>query len=159
MLRLRSGPQDLPAGLWVALITGGLYIATGAAALVAGGETKTDLAISTDLAGMLLVVLLALRMTGRPQRVAQTLSALFGCGSVFNMLAIPFLATMDRGGDATASPDGLTALAWWGLFFWSLWVNGHVLRHALEIRLSSGIALASLMFLLSTLAYLWGASL
>jgi len=155
MMVLRAQPQDLPGNKAFALAVAAIYILTAAMALAAIGEPHLDLAISTDLATTVAIVWLALRLTGHTERVPQTLAATFACGSVFNSLAVPVLSATQVGARGQLNADSLVTLAWWALLLWSLWVNGHILRHALEMKLSAGIVLATLMFIASTLAYGW----
>ncbi len=68
----------------------------------------------------------------RPGHLPQTLAALAGTGAVIQLIAWPLLA----------SPVLLIPL-----LIWSLTINAHILRHALEISLGLAI-LISLGFLL-----------
>jgi len=141
IMRLRAGPQDLPAGA-------GLAIAVAAAWLVQGLVTdrmleqpdstpRTLLAIGIQFGAVL--ALLRLRNLG--ERIPQTICALAGTGFIFGLLALLLLLQLDP-----ARPQPGVALAYLGLFIWSLAVDGHIYRHALSIKMSLGILVAVLIF-------------
>ncbi len=96
-----------------------------------------------ELAVMLGVLYLALRMRGRLRRFSQTAIALLLSGLLLNLLALPLFSWNQR----TASVEsGLLVLL---LVFWSIVVLGHIIRHTFEVDLNFGIA-ASVLYTLVT---------
>jgi hypothetical protein len=57
------------------------------------------------------------------------------------LLALMLLVQLDP-----ANPQPNVALAYLGLFVWSLLVDGHIYRHALSIKMSLGVLVAVLIF-------------
>ncbi|MCB1864892.1 MAG: hypothetical protein KDG50_05640 [Chromatiales bacterium] len=134
LCRLRAAPQDLPSATALAGWTAGLYTAVSALAyrmLYPMGSPL--LAAVADALVLIAFVLVALRVTGKPARAAQTLSALFGASIVFALLLLALLGWAPAAGaDGTPSPvAGLLSLA---LAIWQIVVFAHILRHALEVN-------------------------
>lgn len=141
MMRLRSGPQDLPAERGLLFLLVFLYVAQGLLAGEVIGDPealpRTVLAIAVQFA----VIAIFLRLKHLRARTAQTLSAMAGTGFLFGLLSVVILAFLDP---ETQQP-GLAAL-YMGLFVWSLAVDGHIYRHALSIKMSQGVLTAVLIF-------------
>jgi hypothetical protein len=141
MLRLRSGPQDLPSGSRFAISLAAAWLALG---LLTSRALNEPDALPRSLLPLLVqlgavVVLLNTRRLGT--RIPQTISALAGTGIILGLLALPLLL----GFDASRPQPGL-ALAYLGLFLWSLAVDGHIYRHALSITMGLGVLVAVLIF-------------
>ena len=140
ILRLRSGPQDLPDSWATTVVIVGLYLAMSMFSvqqLGDGDSAAVGLAI-TAMQFAAIAVMLHLRK--HPERLAQTLSALAGTGIVLGTLSYIFLVQAD--------PDRqqpLLALAWFSLFFWSLVVDAHIYRHALSITMPQGMLISVLL--------------
>jgi hypothetical protein len=117
-----------------------LYGTTDVLVSLANTDGLTALAITVlDLGLLVGFVFLVLRVRGTLVRYQQTLSAMAGVGVVFGWLALPVLLM--------ASQDPVPAVAgllWLGLLFWSLGVNAHILRHALDVPFGFGLVLATL---------------
>lgn len=141
MMRLRSGPQDLPSYLGLMLLLVFLYVAQGYLAGEVIGDpealSRTMLAIAVQFAAIGAL----LRLKNLRERMAQTLSAMAGTGFLFGLFSIVVLTFLRPG---TEQP-GLAA-AYMGLFVWSLAVDGHIYRHALSIKMSQGVLTAVLIF-------------
>ena len=141
MMRLRSGPQDLPArtplaaALAIAWLAQGLL--TDRALDQANSPLRSVLAIAVQFGAI--AALLNLRQ--QAARIPQTISALAGTGIIFGLLALLLLVQLDP-----ANPQPNIALAYLGLFVWSLLVDGHIYRHALSIKMSLGVLVAVLIF-------------
>ena len=155
---LRLAPQDLPpsplllgiavtghAGL--GLLVASLYypLLTAAAVSVTG----------TALLGVLAYALLSAR--GHLERFSQTYAAFAGTGAVLEAIALP-LAAMLEGGEPSGSGSGppstvgaLLTIPWLALLVWSWVVSGHILRHALAVRLTVGIGISMAFFWLSAM--------
>jgi hypothetical protein len=59
---------------------------------------------------------------------------------VLGLLSYVFLAQADPARD-----QPVLALVWFGIFFWSLVVDGHIYRHALSISMAQGLLVAVLL--------------
>jgi hypothetical protein len=141
ILRLRSGPQDLPAGAGLSMLLAAAWFTQGVLtdrALDGPDSTpRSLLAIAVQLGAIMLL----LNLRGLSARVPQTISALAGTGFMLGLVAFLLLT----GIDPTRPQPGL-ALAYLGLFLWSLAVDGHIYRHAMSIKMSMGVLLAVLIF-------------
>jgi hypothetical protein len=142
ILRLRSGPQALPAsGLLLGMVLG-LHFLLGVVllsfTLAFGG------ALIAALAGSLLVPLLvhtALRVRGLGHRFLQTTTAMAGAEFLLALATLPFSA-----GPATGGIAAVIALLVVG---WSFAVAAHIFRQALSISAWSGFIVAFLYMLIS----------
>ncbi len=141
MLRLRSGPQNMPDGWLFATVISLAYIAQGFIADQLFGEAdgapRSLLAIGVQFS----LVAVLLKFRNFQVRLPQTLVALAGTGFIFGLLSILILTRVDPG---KSQPD--LALLYLGLFGWSLAVDAHIYRHALSIKMSIGVLLAVLIF-------------
>jgi hypothetical protein len=141
MLRLQAGPQDLPAGrgLLVVLVT--LYLGHGFLAGLIVDEPEAMPRTLVAIAFQFAVIASLLKLKGFAERSRQTLSAMAGTGFLLGLASLLPLSMIQPG---TEQP-GL-ALAYFGLFAWSLAVEGHIYRHALSIKMNQGVLLAVLIF-------------
>lgn len=142
MLQLRAGPQDLPANDRVFL--GSVIALVGVSLVVASSIYPIRLAlvrIGLDLLLQIVVVASLLQWAGHPRRFRQTFSALCGTGVLLVLLMWPLIDILqDRApGD---SLTGAATVGLFGLYGWSVAVIAHILRHALEIRMSQAVLLA-----------------
>jgi len=141
LMRLRSGPQNLPADRGLLVVLAALYVAQGFLAGELIDEThagpRTLLAIAVQFVAI--AALLSLR--GLQARSLQTLTAMAGTGFLFGLLSLAVLVRIEPG-----SPQPGLALAYFGMFVWSLLVDGHIYRHALSIGMSGGELTAVLIF-------------
>lgn len=141
LMRLRSGPQDLPVSRGVLLVLVGAYLGQGflAGRMIdqpdAGPRTLVAIAVQFGA----IVALLNLR--GLRVRTPQTLTAMAGTGLLFGLMSLAVLSRIDP-----ASPQPNLALFYLALFIWSLLVDGHIYRHALSIKLGGGVLIAVLIF-------------
>lgn len=141
MLRLRSGPQDLPGGWFV---TAGLALAYISQGFIADrvmddpdAAPRTLLAISVQFG----IVALLLNLRGYQVRIPQTFSALSGTGFLFGLMSLAILARVDPG-----KPQPDLALLYLLLFGWSLAVDAHIYRQALTVKFGIGALMAVLIF-------------
>jgi hypothetical protein len=141
MLRLRSGPQDLPASHRLMIVLAVLYIAGGFIA----GSVLSD----ADYAPRAMVaigiqfgfVILLLNFKGLGDRIQQTISALAGTGFIFGMVSVYLLSLVD-----VEKPQVELVAFYMVLFFWSLAVDGHIYRHALSSKMGTGLLVAVTIF-------------
>lgn len=140
LLRLRGGPQDLPAS-WA--LTGMLlaaYLALGMyTGQVLGGEDAVARSLAINVLQVAAVAAM-LRVRRHPERLAQTLAGLAGTGIMLGALAFVFLLQADP-----EVNQPLLGLAWFAVFIWSLAVDAHIYRHALSIKFSTGVLVAVLL--------------
>lgn len=106
-----------------------------------GGGSPGPVLVSVVMSVLLVRLVLGLRGVGA--RWLQTLTALFGVGAIFHILHLPMTIMM------TDPPGTFTALAIVTLFFWSFAVDGHIYRHALEVRFPVGLLVAVGLFAVS----------
>ncbi len=140
---LRKGPQDIPAAavlLRLTLACYGLTALLGLPAMLGFGVALALLAIDMALQAGLTYGALYLR--GSIGRFQQTLTALYGCGALLQILFAPVQLWLDREIAGQGSP-ALPQLVWLGLFAWSIAVMSHILRHALSIPLWGGVLCSS----------------
>ena len=78
------------------------------------------------------------------ERFAQTLTALVGVGIVFNFMTWILVMQSDP---ATNQP--FLALIWFGIFIWSLFVDAHIYRNALDVKLGTGMLITVLSLAVS----------
>ena len=97
MLRLRSGPQDLPAAAGLAFVLGAAYalqgMVTDRALDGADAAPRSLLAIAVQL-GAISALLGSRRQAAR---IPQTISALSGTGTIFGLLAYALLSQAQAG--------------------------------------------------------------
>jgi len=139
MLRLRGGPQNMPASwpLMIFLVTA--YLVQN---LVTGQQLEDENAAAKTLVAMCLqiVVLVGLLFwRRRTERFAQTLGALAGVGLVFNTITWFLLMQSDP-----ALNQPVLALTWFSVFIWSLFVDAHIYRNALSVTLALGMLITVL---------------
>lgn len=141
MLRLRSGPQDLPPAVGLAFVLALAYVIQGMVIdrLLDGTDAapRSLLAIAVQF-GAIGALLQARRQAAR---IPQTISALAGTGFIFGLLSHALLSQVQPG-----QPQAGLATAYLGLFLWSLAVDAHIYRHALSIKMSGGVLVAVLIF-------------
>jgi hypothetical protein len=148
---LRAGPQDLPAApQFLAFTLAGYFLVDVLISLL-------NFPIGAALAVSLLDVLLlaafaqvALRIVSKPERFNQTLAALAGTGQLLGLLALPLIRGLSAA-QASGEPAAGLAFAWLAVLIWSLLVLGHILRHALNLSLTTGVGVGVLYSLLSVM--------
>ena len=141
ILRLRSGPQELPAGAALSVLLTAAWLVQGMLTdrTLDGPDSapRSLLAITVQLGAIMML----LKLRNLSARIPQTVSALAGTGFMLGLLAFLLLTGIDP-----ARPQPGLALAYLGLFLWSLAVDGHIYRHAMSIKMSMGVLVAVLIF-------------
>jgi hypothetical protein len=140
ILRLRSGPQDLPSSWTMTLVMVALYLMLAVFTGQRLGEGDSAAASLAVTALQFTAVIVMLQLRKHPERLAQTLSALAGAGLFFGTLSFVFLVQADP-----ARQQPMLALAWFGIFFWSLVVDAHIYKNALSITMAQGMLIAVLL--------------
>ncbi|MGD2119427.1 MAG: hypothetical protein PVG66_13780 [Chromatiales bacterium] len=141
---LRRAPQDLPASssLFALTVLLNVLISTVGVMDLMPGPAMALAAAVVDALLLIVVLRLLLMMQNHVGRFLQTATALFGSGALLNLIALPLqLVTGDNNSEAGAGQP-MISLAYLLLIIWIQVVIGHILRHALEIKLSLAIGLA-----------------
>jgi hypothetical protein len=120
-----------------------------AAAYMAGGVLAGNVLNDPDFApGAVLsiavqfgFITLLLNLRGFQARIQQTIVALSGVGLIFGLLSTWLLSRVD-----VENPQAGLAAAYFGLFFWSLAVDGHIYRHSLSSKMGTGVLVAVAIF-------------
>jgi len=139
---LRRTPQELPGSSVLLNLVFLVYLgssflvglAAGLVPAVAIGQGLTDALLT------LLLLYLALRLSGRANRFLQLATALFAAGSLLGLLALIPLGLV--AGAESRGEQSLAGIPFLLLFFWSLLVTGHILRHGFDLRLGQGVIIA-----------------
>lgn len=144
IMRLRSGPQEMPAGWGFAILFSLGYLAEGffADQFLSESDSAPRSLVSVSIQFLAISVLLTFRHMS--SRLPQTLTALAGTGMLFGALSITLVMLATPG---AAQPA--LALVWLAAFLWSLTVDAHIYRRALSTSLSLGILVAVLIFALN----------
>lgn len=144
IMRLRSGPQDLPAGWGPAVVLALLYLGEGFVAdhLLNDADTAPRSLVAVSIQFMAVAALLNFRQIS--SRLPQTITALSGTGLMFGAISIALVVQAEPG---TVQP--LLVLVWLGAFVWSLVVDAHIYRRALSTTMSLGMLVAVLIFALN----------
>lgn len=149
---LRRGPQDLP---YSPRLTRSLVLLGLGCDLLYVALLEVQGALPRVVFGLALTLALPWWLLGwrqRRERYAQTLAALAGSGVLFTLLFLPLALWAQQHvpaeGVETLTREQLAA-GWLvlGLLGWKLAVNGHILRHALDLPRTAGLALALGWFL------------
>ncbi len=147
LLRLRAGPQELPASDRVVVASVLALVVASILSVqrlyppgLAAGRVGLDLVIEAAFfAG-------ALYWARHTERFRQTFAAACGTSALLVLLTWPLLdIVVERSREDLL--HGLAIVALLGIYIWHVVVIGHILRHALEVRLRRGIALAVVLVL------------
>lgn len=144
LLRLKGGPQHLPASWPLVIFVLTVYLAQN---LVTGQQLEDENAAAKSLLAISLQIFVLaglLYWRRHLERFPQTLTALVGVGIVFNFLTWILLMQSDP---ATNQP--LLAMSWFGVFIWSLFIDAHIYRHALSVKLATGMLITVLTLAIS----------
>jgi hypothetical protein len=153
---LRRVPQNLPSSWTLFQVTLVADLATGLLVGLAAGISAGLSLIQggAEIALMLGALFVALRLTGREPRFAQSASALLGSSALIGLVALLPLGLSASGGQESDAA-ALGAFLLLGLVGWSILVTGHILRHTFDITLGQGTAAAA-AFEILTIALLGG---
>lgn len=146
---MRSGPQDLPYSQKLLRLLTVFYVITGMLAFRSMLDSETALSnMILDVLVMFGYTWLLLRTFDRRARFVQTMTAMLGIGILFHLLAWPLLMqTQVIEGEQMISPGA--SLFMLMLLAWSLMVNAHIYRQAMEFSLMSAILLSFSLFFIS----------
>ncbi|MGB7452707.1 MAG: hypothetical protein WBM36_11335 [Lysobacterales bacterium] len=140
LLRLRGGPQNLPASWPLVILLLAAYLVQN---LVTGQQLEDPNAAAKSLLAVCLQICV---LTGllfwrkHLERFAQTMSALVSVGIFFNIITWALLSFSDP-----TQNQPLLALVWFAVFIWSLFVDAHIYRHSLSVPLAVGMLVTVLI--------------
>ena len=142
ILRLRAGPEDLPASsrlLWGTFATL-VALQTGLGAWLMPEDTSIlPQALLSGLASLAWLAVV-LRLFGRPERFTQTASAMLGIACLFAPISLPVIAAIRPQAGQAVEWSPLVMLAF-GISLFLVYVNGRLLRAAIERPLLQCIVL------------------
>jgi len=148
---LRRGPQDVPASPLLLALTVGGYLAVN---LIVGGLLPPDVhwwqELLIDTLFTLIWYVVLLQVLGRPERILQTATAVFGFQAVLSPLLIASEWLVRRFSEDSAWQVPITC-AGLLLFVWLIAANSHVVKAALEWSATSSVALVILQTLVGWL--------
>jgi hypothetical protein len=157
LMRLRSGPQDLPysPALLASLVVASIALDFYAARTLGGANDALAIRAALAIAVSLGLPYLILHIARRSARFVQTATAIVATSLLFALLVLPVIALV---GQLPEDPAEITAgqmLFGWlslALLAWKLVVQGSIFRHALEIPLRQGVMLAVALMLVELAA-------
>jgi hypothetical protein len=141
---LRRGPQDLPASmLLLALTVGGYLCVNFLLGMLLPPDDHWRGLLLVDTPFMLLWYVGLLKLVGRPERILQTTTAVFGFQAVLSPLLIASEWLMRRFGEDASWQVPVTC-AWLLVLGWVLAANSYIVRAALEWSPTSSVVLVIL---------------
>ena len=154
LMRLRTGPQDLPYSppLLVRVALLALAVDLFAAHLLEASGAS-PLRFVCGFIVTFLLPWLALNWRGHPARYVQTMLALLGTGIAFSLLFLPLASWALSSGliELNTTPSAQQALFAWlilALVVWKIVVTASIWRHALDWPLPAGVGVALVLFVL-----------
>jgi len=143
ILFLRLGPQDLPTSSMWTLLAALAYLMSGGA-LLHWREVHEGIVamLAVDMLLLLAFIVILLRFVGRPERISQTLQAIFLAAALLHMLAIPFAPVLANPPEEPTVWLHLALIMTLAIVFWSIVLVAHVLRHALDWAFSQALILS-----------------
>lgn len=152
ILRLRRGPQDLPAdqGALVFWMGASLFSGVLIAAPMYGFGTSLFLG-ALDLVVLYIFVMTLLGLQGLTTRWVQTYTAMVGTSALLGLVMALLLWIFPPDfAEERVSPAGL--IAYLGLVVWLLLVFGHILQQAMNLAgRMTGVAIALGFVILSSI--------
>jgi hypothetical protein len=136
---MNKGPQDLPWSHLLMHVTLMAYLISGVLSMLA--TTPFDqalLVMLADLAVLLLYAWLCLKAFNKTPRFVQTVIAMAGVGTFFQIIAWPLMAYIDNQAEAAASGISILLLLIVG---WNLAVYAHIFRESFNVRMLSAFVL------------------
>jgi hypothetical protein len=148
---LRRGPQDVPASTLLLVLTVVGYLCVNVVSgMLLPPAIRWREWLLVDSLFMLVWYTVLLRLVGRPERILQTTTAVFGFQAVTAPLLIACEWLLRRFGENSAWQVPITC-AWLLLLVWLIAANSHIVRAALEWSAASSVALVILQTLASGL--------
>jgi len=131
---LANGPQDLPHSRLLFQLMVLVYFITGCLSMWPVVDFSDSFAVMlVDLTILLLFSLICLIAFNKRPRFLQTVSALTGVGSLFQMLAWPLLLYVNEAKQSDNVPAEASFLLL-VIISWNLAVYAHIFRQAFDVR-------------------------
>ena len=150
---LRQGPQVFPRSWLLFAVMLAVYLVMDAILFVAQGTRGFAILYQTlfDTALLAAFLALVLGLWQKLERFDQTAVALFGTGTLIMIAAVPvsLAATLPH----LASMQYVAEVLIYGILAWSILVIAHVIRHALDTKLSIGILIAGAYTVINILLF------
>jgi hypothetical protein len=146
ILRLRKGPEDMPAsrGLLLAAIAGMVLLRAAQYSITPADEPEANpvLLIGLEILMWLVCWAVALRIAGHPARFVQTATSLFGCQLVLAPVLLAVRALTVAYYDSTSTVALLVTWFTMMIAVWLFIVTVRILRSATEWPLLATVLLA-----------------
>ena len=140
--KLKAGPQDLPARIYllVSVILAGIIVDSFATSILIPNLPVFDVTKIIIIYNFVLltVVYLLLKLIGYKERGVQTLTAIAGSGLFISLVLLPGLLMMNSVEEQLKSFVFLIMID----NIWRIVVNAHIFRHALSIGLLMAMILS-----------------
>lgn len=141
---LRRAPQDLPTsrGLLQILVLA-VFLIGFIIELAVPSPIPALLAAGLYVGSVIGLTASLLYAVGKPARLTQTLTALFGVDVILGLLMLPLLLTVPtQAPGARLELPEITAALLLVQYLWSIVIYSHILRHALSAPFAAGFAVS-----------------
>ncbi|GEM_PF-1090901 len=157
LLLLRGTPADAPKSTWLLAQLLALDLIASVFYLQAmGGEIPMSALLSRMLLRVAMIYGL-LWIFGRQGRFLQTTLSLYAASALLTFVLLPIAAALVRSPTESADFDvQLLRLGFLSLLLWSIVVDAHIYRHAVNLKFWFALPLSLLLFMLfNELASAW----
>lgn len=146
---LRSGPQDLPASLFLLRVVVVLSVIVGVFLNLQTEELSQSLMIALfNVVWLTAFVYIGLQLSGKLARFRQSLIALMGTNVILGLLIMPFMYSLVAA-DLNSEPAPITFQIFLLLLIWDITVFAHIVRDSLNIRFGYGFMISFAYLFLS----------
>lgn len=149
LVQLRGTPADAPPSVLLLLQ---LFLLNAAMTMFYRQAIGLEIAFGPMFGSMLLnlgITYLTLAAFGRKSRFVQTMIAMYSSGLLLTIILLPIAAAVVRSaGDPTDVAWQFLSLGYLSIFFWSIVVDAHILRHALALKFWYALPLALVLFMI-----------
>jgi len=145
----KASPADIPSSHWLMKISLLVYLTMNV--FITRIDNNWDVSLFSSLTDMLVMIIVAwllLKFRNFSDRYQQTVTAMAGVGSVMSCIGIPIVYFFSQVNEQQQFA-GVAMLLLVALLIWSLMVNAHIFRTALEIKPSSAVMLTVAYTILS----------
>ncbi|NOY17449.1 MAG: hypothetical protein GXP23_11095 [Gammaproteobacteria bacterium] len=145
LIRLRRGPQDLPASQYLLIITGFLLIVTAVLADHMNNDLGSRLIFALTQVGILTATVWGiLAINKKPERVVQTLTAFYGTSVLIQLVVWPFRKWLLSMSEEAQKQATVPLFAIVLLAIWSFVVMVYIYRNALDCSRGKAVLLSIL---------------
>lgn len=133
LIRLRKGPQDLPASQGLIIITGFFLVVSA----VLGDQVNSDFSnrlvfALSQIAILTVTVWFILSLNQKTERALQTLTAFYGSSVIIQLIVWPFRSWLLSLSEEAQKQASIPLLAIIALAVWSFVVMVHIYKNALD---------------------------